>query len=397
MKLFVLHSERGSACPYVMESIVKALRAAGQHVLLFNADLAAGAGQENVGRECGRAVEDFGPDAVLFYAIPRGLGFIADSGDMLFEEWGVPYVSLFFDNPFTYFQELGTAVVSRLKHSAYYMAFCSDQEYVEQMHGFGFTKTAYLPLAADPECFFPLDGPAGTLCDASFVGSVEMSLFDVISQRRIRWSKYPQLNHAIDLMTLPGTNESSVQIAKKLDSFRSQMPWDLFAVFCRTVYDEANTSIRLQTVASITECSVKVYGSGGWNNLRAPNVEYCGPVAYWPDLNAVYHGTRINLNITGPQLMTGLTQRIFDASAGENFILSDEREDLYRLFLDTVVSYRNRSDMNDKIHYFLKHDDERMEHALAAQKIIKKNHTWSHRALQLVEAIGSEIDATSHR
>jgi hypothetical protein len=334
---------------------------------------------------------------VLFYAIPRGLGFIADSGDMLCEEWGVPYVSLFFDNPFTYFQELGTAVVSRLKHSAYYMAFCSDQEYVEQMHGFGFTKTAYLPLAADPECFFPLDGPAGTLCDASFVGSVEMSLFDVISQRRIRWSKYPQLNHAIDLMTLPGTNESSVQIAKKLDSFRSQMPWDLFAVFCRTVYDEANTSIRLQTVASITECSVKVYGSGGWNNLRAPNVEY----------------------LRSRRLLAGSKRRIprhqdqpqYHRAAVDDwphaaYIRRERRRELhpfgregrlYRLFLDTVVSYRNRSDMNDKIHYFLKHDDERMEHALAAQKIIKKNHTWSHRALQLVEAIGSEIDATSHR
>jgi spore maturation protein CgeB len=397
MKLFVLHSEYGSACPYVIESIVKALRAAGHNVFLFNADPPDSAKQENIVLECGRAVADFGPDAVLFYAIPRGRGFIADSGDMLFEEWGVPYVSLFFDNPFTYFQELGTTVVSRLKNSSYYMAFCSDQEYVERMRGFGFTGTAYMPLAADPELFFSLDGHAGGLCDVSFVGSVEKSLSDVISRRRVRWAKYPQLNHAIDLMTLPGANESSVQIAKKLDNFRSQMPWDMFAVFCRTVYDEANTSIRLQTIAGITECSVKVYGNSGWKDLRAPNVEYCGPVSYWPDLNTVYHGTRINLNITGPQLLTGLTQRIFDAGAGANFILSDEREDLYRLFLDTVVSYRDRSDMNKKIQYFLKHEDERREHALAAQKIIKKNHTWSHRACQLADAIGAKIKSASYR
>jgi spore maturation protein CgeB len=268
---------------------------------------------------------------------------------------------------------------------------------VEALHAFGFSKAAVLTLAADEEIFFPDVSPAGESCDVSFVGSVELNLFDIVLRRRARWQKYPQLNHAIDLMTVPGTSESSIQVVKKLETYKNEMPWDMYAVFCRTVYEEAATLIRLQTIASIRDCKVKVYGNAGWNNLRSDNVEYAGPVSYWPDLNTVYHGSKINLNITSPQLITGVTQRVFDASVGCNFILSDERADIYELFKDTVVTYRNRSDLNEKVHYFLQHDDERIAHAKEAQKIVKKHHTWKHRARQLIEAISSEIDSISHR
>jgi spore maturation protein CgeB len=336
------------------------------------------------------ACAHFQPEIALFYALPKGEGFFGEDGRYFFERMDIPYVSLFYDNPFLYFQQLGQSGVRQLRDSSRYCIFCSDKIYVEELKKKGFPRTEYLPLAADAQMFSPATGQEPGqehACALSFIGSIDDDPCTLKARRRARWKKYPVLNWLIDSLTDPKKYFTSLSVARRLRALQPEMAWEVYAVFCRTVYEEALTTLRMQTIKELSPEPVEVYGNAGWQAAGFDHVQYRGPVAYGPQSAAVYRSSRINLNITSPQLITAVNQRVFDVSACCGFVITDERADNRELFGDTLVEYRSAKDLKEKVRYYLTHDADRKSLAEAARQVVLKHHTWEHRAQSILDCL----------
>lgn len=64
----------------------------------------------------------------------------------------------------------------------------------------------------------------------------------------------------------------------------------------------------------------------------------------------------------------------------QDFLLHFEPE-------EDFVYYENNKDLMDKIDYYLKHEDERKEIATNGLKKIEANHTYVHRAREMLSYI----------
>lgn len=73
------------------------------------------------------------------------------------------------------------------------------------------------------------------------------------------------------------------------------------------------------------------------------------------------------------------SNRLFDALACGAFVISDKIPSAETLFEGNIVTYENDEDLNEKIEYYLTHEDERKEKAQKGKEIVLRNHTFDNR------------------
>ncbi len=84
-----------------------------------------------------------------------------------------------------------------------------------------------------------------------------------------------------------------------------------------------------------------------------------------------------------------LSNRLFDGSACGAFIITDKVVGLNEVFGDCLETYEYPSELSEKIAYYLENKKERHHKASKAKVIVRKNHTFEHRAKQFLEIIAS--------
>lgn len=391
-------SSWGTALPHVMDGYSKALIDLGYEVRLVDVsgldrNLDINTLKENE-KSFARLCKEYAPQLAIGYGT-QSIVDIEDYGRNLFEFLKISYVSLFYDNPFMYFQEMDTQVYSSIKNSELYSICVSDRIYIDDLIKEGFDRVEFLPLATS-EGLFQISKELDSSnyeqfeCDVSFVGSIDDHP-DTLRERRLkRLERYPALNKILDTVVDIDKTPSSDMIMQKLFEFKEHMPWDIFAVLSRFAYEESNTMYRMGFVAAIEDFEVSVYGKEGWLAINKPNIKYKGFLDYKKDALALYLKSKINLNITHPQLVTAINQRVFDVSLCGGFVLNDFREDLNNLFGDTVVSYKDISDMKQKIDYYIKNESERIDISFKAKECVLEKHLWKHRAASLMDFLKSK-------
>lgn len=106
------------------------------------------------------------------------------------------------------------------------------------------------------------------------------------------------------------------------------------------------------------------------------------------DLPILFYRSKINIGLTRYALndpyCIGRCQmklRDFEVPMAGGFYLVEKAPGYDREFLDgkEVVTWQTLPDLSEKIHYYLKHDDEREAIALAGQKRAMRDHTWTVR------------------
>jgi spore maturation protein CgeB len=288
-------------------------------------------------------------------------------------------------------QQLAPEGRQQLLKSDLYQIFCSDKYYTQELRRFGFEHAEYLALATDPSTFCAhLNKPVPKRfeCDVCFVGSIDSSPELLTLRRQQRWEHFPILNTAIDEIMVHANKPSPDMVIKELQRVREHLPWDISAVFCRTVYEEANTYIRRGTVNAINKHPVKVFGPDKWNGMK-PNITHGGKIDYVKGLPLLYASSKIVLNITSPQMRNAATSRLFDVPASGGFVLSDYRPVMHELFGDAIDTYADMRELRAKIDYYLAHLKERKERSLRMREIVLAKHTWEHRANDLLQCMAS--------
>lgn len=84
-----------------------------------------------------------------------------------------------------------------------------------------------------------------------------------------------------------------------------------------------------------------------------------------------------------------LSNRLFDGAASGAFIISDPVRGLSEVFGDTIETASSSQELRQKIDFYLSRPAERKVKAEAAQYIVRKNHTFAHRADTVIETFNA--------
>lgn len=151
----------------------------------------------------------------------------------------------------------------------------------------------------------------------------------------------------------------------------------------------ASMKHRTETVSSLKEFDLQVYGDKEWNQILPPGCT-TGPMNdkcdvtfpyYGKEIVDVYRKSKINLNITKYQLKTAINQRVFDVPACGGFLLTDYREDLEQCFDvgNEIIFYEDQEDLKEKAACYLSCPRERERIARAGMNRVRMEHDFSHR------------------
>ncbi len=115
---------------------------------------------------------------------------------------------------------------------------------------------------------------------------------------------------------------------------------------------------------------------------------YRGSVSYDHEMPFVFKNSPINLNMTIPNIKTGIPLRSFDVLGAGGFLLSNFQAE-YPLFFDLdhdLVCYSCQEDMLEKADYYLRHESERKKIALKGYERVSADHTYEIRLRQMLES-----------
>lgn len=147
---------------------------------------------------------------------------------------------------------------------------------------------------------------------------------------------------------------------------------------------------------------LRVYIAGGlWNQLKS--YRHLGP---WINLGGVpveeavkyYNGAKIVLNLHRTHELGGLSSRVstmsvnprtFEINACASLQLTDIRADLPSLYTpgSSIETYGSAEECIEKIHYYLRNEQQRLDVALRGYRTTKACHTYEHRMANILHTI----------
>lgn len=390
----------GIAAPYIMLDIAAALEKLGHATFLI--DLRKLEQMEtddqklafflNIRRELQHFDPHFavGYNASVFIALhPEG------RARHFFEDLGIPYVSLFYDNPML--PQYQKAIYT--PDSPLYIIFIWDRHYQRLFQEKHRRDAHYLPLAANTDIFKPLPAENTFAADASFIGSIPENGDFRGTRMACGWHEW-LINFAEQIVAAKNQHPD-MTVERIIELFQESFPEETRNVFSEFQNQEAYTDFllsiyaqfgygyRLGAIQALAGHTVHAYGGNGWQKIDQPGFSAMGSVVYHSQAPQVYNSTKINLNLTGAQLITAVNQRVFDIPACGAFLLSDYRSDLAALFKpgEEIVTFQNIGEMREKVAYYLEHDDERIEIARRARRRVLQEHTYEHRVQKIIGVV----------
>ncbi|MBF0127648.1 MAG: glycosyltransferase family 1 protein, partial [Magnetococcales bacterium] len=94
----------------------------------------------------------------------------------------------------------------------------------------------------------------------------------------------------------------------------------------------------------------------------------------------------INLSITRPHGMCGMTDRIFNVLHSRGFLLTDRTPSLLECFREgwDLETFSSPEEMNDKIRFYLAHETQRAAIARQGAETVLRGHLFVHRIREMV-------------
>ncbi|MBN1832755.1 MAG: glycosyltransferase [Deltaproteobacteria bacterium] len=171
-----------------------------------------------------------------------------------------------------------------------------------------------------------------------------------------------------------------------LDFFGETMPHHLDPIML--LAETAASRKRLSYLSGLGSLGLKIWGDGSWKQAEVSGARYMGPAGHKSEINKVYSGTLINLDISRIYQMDMINMRVFDIMACGGLVFAEYSEDLNELFeLDKeVVAYRTSDELVRKVKYYLENQDEAKEIAQKGMMSVLERHTIRQRVEYILES-----------
>ena len=154
---------------------------------------------------------------------------------------------------------------------------------------------------------------------------------------------------------------------------------------------------RRQLFEGLVDHDFKIWGTG-WEQSRPLRgfVQDKGAAFTTEQMVKVFNASKIVLNLHSSAQHEAIdpegdfvNPRLFEAASCGAFQLVDERKEIYR-FLEPeseIVTFRNLSELREKIDYYLAHEEERAAIAERARTHVHSEHTYRHRMAEMLDFI----------
>lgn len=145
---------------------------------------------------------------------------------------------------------------------------------------------------------------------------------------------------------------------------------------------------RQRTLAFLSErFHVNLYTRSDASSL--PKVNCPGGVNTLTEMPKVFHASRINLNITMRPIETGLSLRIWDVLGCGGFLITNYQAEIPEYFGigKDLETYESMKELEEKIRYYLTHEEARVEIAIHGYETVAKYHTWRIRLAQMIKIL----------
>ena len=316
---------------------------------------------------------------------------------------GIPYLSWTYDSPYVRFYHYS------LSYPTNYV-FVFDSAVFSEFYCGGIKNVYYLPMAANVERLKKLNDFASfnntdlaNQHPISFVGSLYTESKHNFFDRMENISEYTKgfLNGLMDAQKeIYGDNfvqrilENHPDIIKEMISAYDLgknpdgIETDAY-MYAQYMINRKITSIeRTEQLSLLGE----KYGLDLYTFNKDLKVDGCtnhGPVDYFDGAPYVFKQSKINLNISLRSIINGIPLRCFEIMGSGGFLLTNFQSDFLNHFVpeEDFVYYESNKDLLDKTEYYLKNENERKEIALNGLKKIEAEHTYVHRAQEILSYI----------
>lgn len=309
------------------------------------------------------------------------------------------YICWVVDNPC--FQLFSDAI-----HNPWNRIFMFDYSQYEKFHPQNPKCTYHLPLACDYEKWSAVEltdeDRKNYTCDISFIGSTyeEKCMYNHIEnipdyiQGYVDGIISAQMNiYGYNLIEDALTDEF-VKMFKECAQWYPLMEdytEDLKAIVADVYIGvKCTEQERIATLRNISEhANLDLYTLSDVS--RIPKANFRGGADSKTMMPQIMKCSKINLNMTSRPIRTGLPLRIFDILGLGGFLLTNyqaELPDLFEIGKD-LAAYESQEDLINQIHFYLKHDDIRMEIAENGHKKVKELYTYEKRIAQIMETVFS--------
>lgn len=303
---------------------------------------------------------------------------------------GLPYISWIYDSPHVRMYDYTVAYPTNY-------VFVFDSAVYQEFNIGGVQNVYFLPLAANPERLRKLQGK-GLRHKVSFVGSLytEQHCF---FERLQGITKYTQgyleaLLKAQHLIYGVNFIQSSLPEAVLEDMQRVLPMWpqgveDREYLFAQYVLNrELTVRERREYLGAVAErYGLDLYTPD--KTVSFPDCRNHGMVNAYSQAPYVYKESAINLNITLRSIINGIPLRAFEIMGAGGFLLTNYQEDFNRFFMpgEDYVYFDSRQDMMAKIEYYLTNEKERRQIAENGFRKIQEQHTYLHRAREMLSYV----------
>ena len=281
--------------------------------------------------------------------------------------------------------------------------FLFDLTNVEEFKGMGVEHVYHLPLAVDCNrldyLFYNSKDVKDYRNDISFVGSLyeknsydkmEYTLPDYLRgyfEATMEAQRELQGVNIIDRMLTPEILmelESHFELEKSEDSLS-----DLNLIFSVTTlgFKIAQKQRRRILIDLSKHYDVSIYTNSNTSDLL--RVKNKASVDYWSEMPFVFRDSKINLNMTIPNIKSGVPLRIYDILGAGGFCLTNFQAELPMFFENGkhIVWYYSNEDLYEKVDYYLCHDAERESIARAGREYVEENCSYESRLSTMIDVI----------
>ena len=119
------------------------------------------------------------------------------------------------------------------------------------------------------------------------------------------------------------------------------------------------------------------------------NVHVHGGVSTHKEMPIVFNKSKINLNITIRSIQTGLSQRVWDVLGCGGFLLTNYQMEIpeYLEIGKDLDCFENEVELKEKVAYYLRCEEERMEIAKHGYENVKNKHTCRNRVAEILKIV----------
>lgn len=300
---------------------------------------------------------------------------------------------------------LDTPLISMQTNTVYYpenRLFTFDETEYQAFRRKGISHIYYLPLAG----YLPPKPTAQNACyPVSFVGNLYdrneyddfcalvpdylCGFLDAILEAQLHFDS----SNIIEYMVTDDVWQKIRPYVTTAPGFESDFPDTenvLKLQFKTRVLSYKSSQIKricILNALAAASCDTHLFTTSDPSPLRGIHVHPAA--AYESQASSVYASSKINLNITSPNLIGAIPLRVWDILSAGGFLLTDRRPQYEGLLKDgeDLVFYEGIGDLLQKTKYYLSHEEERVRIAENGRRKIRETHNLSCRLQNILDQI----------